>query len=454
MFSKVNKLSRIFNPRNIAVIGATDRPNSVGLGILNNLNANLGNRKVFYVNPFQKQVLGQDCFSKITAIKEEVDLAIIAIPADKVLGAVRECIKKKVSGIIVISSNFGEAGEEGKVLEKQIQKALQNSEVSLIGPNCLGIINTANNLNASFAPLMPKRGNVALLSQSGAMIDSILDRATEENFGFSKIISYGNELNLGLNDFLEFLRKDKETNIIAVYLEAIKDGSRFLKIAKTLSKIKPIIVIKAGRGEAGQKAALTHTGSLSTDYQIYKAVFKQAGVIQVDSIDELLDTVKVLSFCPRCQNGLGILTNGGGLGVLAVDFCEEFGIKIPVLTQTTIQRLKQESVLRGCNLTKNPLDILGDALSSRYEAALQSLLIQPDIYGALVLQGVQIVTEPMQNARAIVRVSRHFPNKPVVCCFAGGKLTKEAIEFLEENKIPNYTDPKRAVLAFRNLIIK
>lgn len=473
---KFKKMKRIFNPRTVAIIGATEREKSAGLGIVKNLIADAEefqfksrtknkNRnelhyvsgkgkgvKIFFVNPFKKEVLGAQTYPKITNIKTEIDLAVIAIPAPTVLEVVRECARKKVGGIIIITGNFGESGEEGKLMEKQIKDALKGTDIPLIGPNCLGVINTTNNLSASFAPLMPQKGNIAFLSQSGAMVDAMLDRSADENFGFSKIVSYGNELDMELDEFLEYLKTDKETKIIAVYLEAIKDGPGFMKSAKEISKYKPIVVIKAGKSVAGQKAALTHTGALSSDYEIYKAVLKQAGVIQVDTLDELSDTVKALSFQPRCKNGIGIITNGGGLGVLATDFCEELGIEMPQPTDATTRELNKQDVLKICNKRRNPLDLVGDALSERYAAGLEAMLGQSDIKGLLVMQAMQIMTEPLENAKIILRISRHFPNKPVVCCFAGGKMVSEAISFLEKNKIPNYTDPKRAVKAINSLI--
>lgn len=452
--SKVRKMKYIFNPRTVAIIGATEREKSVGLGIVNNLLVGKDQRKIFFVNPFKEEVLGVKTYPKITMIKEWIDLAVIAIPAPGVLEVVRECIYKKVGGIIIITGNFGEAGEQGKTIEKQIKDALKNTEIPLIGPNCLGVINAINNLSASFAPIMPKKGDIAFLSQSGAMVDALLDRCAEENFGFSKIVSYGNELDMEIDELLEYLKTDKETKIIATYFEAIKDGPGFIESAKKISKYKPIIAIKAGKGDAGQKAALTHTGALSSNYQIYKAVFKQTGIIQVDSLDELMDTIKALSFQPRCKNGIGIITNGGGLGVLAADFCEEFKIELPQLSEKTLRQLNQEDALKVCYSKRNPLDLLGDALAERYEAGLEIVLSQPDIKGVLVMQGMQIMTEPMENAKIILRISRHFPNKPVVCCFAGGRLVSGAVNYLEKNKIPNYSDPKRAVKALSNLIKK
>jgi acetyltransferase len=411
------------------------------LGIIKNLALGEKERKIFYVNPFKKEVLGVECYSKISAIKEKIDLAIIAIPAAGVLEVIQECIIKKVGGVVVITGNFGESGEEGKKLEQKIKKAIENTDIPLIGPNCLGILNPSSSLSASFAPLMPKPGNIAFLSQSGAMVDAVLDKAAEENFGFSKIVSYGNELDIQLDELLEYLKNDQETKTIAVYLEAIKDGPGFMKIAKEISKIKPVVAIKAGKSEAGQKAALTHTGSLSTDYQIYKTAFKQTGIIQVDSLNDLTDAVKVLSFQPRCQNGIGIITNGGGLGVLATDFCEESGILMPQPNEQTVAKLNKAESLKMCNLKRNPLDLLGDALPNRYEAAIEAMLSQSDIKGLLVIQGMQIMTQPFENAKIIVRLSRHFPNKPIVCCFAGQVLVREAVNFLEKNNIPNLVSP-------------
>jgi acetyltransferase len=451
---KIKNLNKVFNPKTVAIIGATEREQSVGLGIIKNLALGEDERKIFYVNPFKKEVLGIECYPKVSAIKQAVDLAVIAIPADSVLEVIQECIIKKVGGIIVITGNFGESGEEGKKLEEKIKKAIENTDIPLIGPNCLGILNPSVKLSASFAPLMPKIGNIAFLSQSGAMVDAVLDKAARENFGFSKIVSYGNELDMQLDELLEYLKNDRETKTIAVYLEAIKDGPGFMKIAKEISKVKPVVAIKAGKGVAGQKAALTHTGALSTDYEIYKAVFKQAGIIQADSLDDLTDAVKALSFQPRCQNGIGIITNGGGLGVLATDFCEASGILMPLPSEKTLKELSKTESLRMCNLKRNPLDLLGDALPDRYEAAIEAMLSQPDIKGLLVIQGMQIMTQPLENAKIIVRLSRHFPHKPIVCCFAGQVLVEEAVSFLEKNKIPNYSDPEHAVKALNNLIIR
>ncbi|MDD5569410.1 MAG: CoA-binding protein [Candidatus Pacebacteria bacterium] len=448
---KTEKLNRIFNPSSIAIIGASDKEGSVGFGLVKNLTGAKG-IAVFLINPYIKEINGAKTYPDIASTKKKIELAIIAVPAPIVPEILKQCIVAKAGGAIVVASGFGELGQAGKITEKEIAEMCQKAGMPLIGPNCLGIINNSIGLNASFAPISPKKGNIALLSQSGALIDVIIDRAAEEKFGFSKIISYGNEADCSLAGFLEYLKTDKDTKAIIVYLESIKNGREFMDIAKSVSVVKPIIVIKAGRGEIGQQAAATHTGALSTNYEIYKTALRQANVGQADSLDELLDSAKALSLCPRCANGIGVVTNGGGLGVLAADACEENGIVLPDIQPQTIKILDKEKCLEKISIKRNPLDIIGDALPERYEAGVGALLQQNDISGLLVLQSVQIMTRPMENAKIIVSLRKKFPTKPIICCFAGNKLVAEAADYLESNGIPNYNDPKRAVKAFKHLI--
>ncbi|GAI58553.1 unnamed protein product, partial [marine sediment metagenome] len=235
---------------------------------------------------------------------------------------VKECCEKKAGGIIIISSGFAESGKKGKVLQDEIIKMVKKARVPLVGPNCLGIVRPSIKLNASFAPASPQKGEIAFLSQSGALIDSVIDRNLIENYGFSNLISYGNEADLEISDFLEWLKKDKETKVIALYIEGVKNGRRFMKIAKEVSRLKPILALKAGKTKRGAEAVTTHTASLAGIYETYSAVFKQTGIIETGTIEELFDVSKTLSWQPRCKNGLGIVTNGGGCGVLMADYCQ------------------------------------------------------------------------------------------------------------------------------------
>ena len=449
----MRKLQKIFNPKSVALIGATDRQGSVGLGICKNLLEGKEKRKIFFVNPYRKKILKRKTYPSITSIKEPIDLAIIAVPAKIVPKVIKDCCEKKVGGIIIISAGFAEIGKRGKELQHKIIKMTREAKISLVGPNCLGIIRPSIKLNASFAPATPKKGEIAFVSQSGALIDSVIDRSLVENYGFSSLISYGNEADLELSDFLEWLNKDRETKVIGIYLEAVKDGRRFMEVAKKVSKEKPIVVLKAGKTRAGQKAVTTHTAALAGFSEIYSAAFRQAGLIEAESTEELFDLLKALAWQPKCKNGIGIVTNGGGCGVLMADFCEKFGIKLSKLRPETLKKLKKSKVMHPAFSGNNPLDIVGDALPERYQVAINALLEQSDIAGLIVIQTLQVMTDTKKDAKVIIEAKKRYPQKPIICCFLGGKLTKPGIDLLEKNKIPNYSDPKRAALAMRALII-
>lgn len=422
-------MKNIFNPKSVALIGASEEKNSVGLGLAKNI---LESKKdVFFVNPFKDSVLGLKCYDKVTDIKSKIDLAVIAVPAKVVKETVIDCVSKKVGAVIIISGGFKEEGKEKE--EEEIKNILKENNISLIGPNCLGII--SKDLNASFAPITPKNGSIAFLSQSGAIINSVIDKV-----GFSKIVSYGNEADLGLVDFLEYLDKDKDTKVISIYIEGLKDGRKFMEIAKKISK--PIVLIKAGRSEKGKKAVGTHTGSLAGDYDVYKSAMKQSGVILVDTIEELLDISKALAFLPKCKNGIGIITNGGGLGILTTDYCFQYGINIPELKKETISFLDRK--LKGVKNKNNPLDIIGDAMPERYGVAMEALLNQKDINALIVISAPQAMTDHKENAKIVVEMRKKYPQKPIVCCFKEGEL--------EENNVPNYPDAMRAVKSIRSLI--
>jgi len=422
-------MKQIFNPKSIALIGASEEKNSVGLGLAKNILES--NKNIFFVNPFKDSVLGLKCYDKVTDIKSKIDLVVIAVPAKIVKETVIDCASKKVGAVIIISGGFKEEGKEKE--EEEIKKILKESNISLIGPNCLGII--SNDVNASFAPIKPKKGSIAFLSQSGAIINSIIDKA-----GFSKIVSYGNEADLGLVDFLQYLDNDKETKVISIYIEGLKDGRKFMEVAKKISK--PIVLIKAGRSKKGKKAVGTHTGSLAGDYEVYKAAMKQSGVILVDTIEELLDISKALSFLPKCKNGIGIITNGGGLGILTTDYCFQYGVEIPELKKETISFLDKE--LKGVKNKNNPLDIIGDALPERYRVAMEGLLNQKDINGLIVISASQTMTDHKENAKMVIEMRKKYPLKPIVCCFKEGEL--------EESNVPNYPDVMRAVKSIKSLI--
>jgi acetyltransferase len=455
-------LECLFNPKSIAILGASRSPDSVGQGILRNLTTGCVHEceyckpfpgKIFPVNPFADEILGVKCYPNLKAIPEEVDLAIICIPAKIVLKAVKDCIKKGVKAVIIVSSGFAETGKKGKQLQDQIVRLTKKAKIALVGPNCLGIIRPQSSMNASFAPSMPPAGAIGFVSQSGALADSIIDWAIEKRYGFSAVVSYGNKAVLDAEDFVEWLGKDPETKAIAVYIEGLTNGRKFMEITKKVSRTKPIVVLKAGKTAEGEKAVSSHTASLAGSSKLYSAAFKQCGLIEAETVEELFDIAKVLAEQPLCKkNSIGIVTNGGGCGVLCADHCENLGVRLAELSKTAIKRLDASGKMHPAYSRRNPLDVVGDAMPERYEAAINILLQEKNIYGLIVIQTLQAMTKPVENAMAICEAKLRFPDKPVICVYMGGRFSKKGMQHLEFCNVPDYNDIRKAVLAMKALI--
>lgn len=443
---------KFFFPKTMAIIGATDKNGSVGLGITKNALQGKKYRKIYLVNPNRKKVLGKKTYSSVLDIKENIDLAIVAVPAKIVFEIIKQCCQKKVGGIIIISAGFAETGKRGKILQEKIKNECLKNNIHFIGPNCLGIIRPSQSLNASFAPSMPNSGEIAFISQSGALIDSMIDISLTENYGFSFIISYGNEADLELTDYLKWADKDKKTKVIALYFEGIKNGKKFFKTIRAIKK--PIVVLKGGKSELSKKSVSLHTGALMGNKEVFSAVFKQAGIFEVNSLEELFDSAKSLCWQPKIKNGVGIITNGGGAGVLTADYCQENKIILPSLSKKTIQTMDNSKLMHPAYSKNNPLDIVGDALSERYKVAIESLLNQENIFGIIVIQTIQIMTEPVENAKIIIEAKKKWPQKAIISVLIGkNKKAQKAITLLEKHGIPNYTEPLRAVKSIKKLII-
>lgn len=459
---KKPKLNPIFKPKSIAIIGASRDPDSVGQSVLRNLvkgcvfeceycRAFLG--KVYPINPFAEEILGVKCYKNINDVKGKIDLAMVCVPAKFVLKVVEDCVKKRVKGVIIISAGFAETGKQGKKLQDKIVKILRKANIPLIGPNCLGVIRPSSNLNASFAPSMPPQGSIAFISQSGALADSIIDWAIKERYGFSTVVSYGNRADLDVHDFINYFAHDEETKVITLYLESIEDGKSFMKVAKKVTKKKPIIALKAGRTEHGKKAITSHTGSLAGDYNVYETAFKQSGIMLADTVEELFDNAKALANQPPCKkNAIAIVTNGGGCGVLAADYCEELGINLVELKKSTIRKLDKSKVMHYAYSRRNPLDIVGDALPKRYKVAVNTLLSEPYISGLIIIQTLQSMTKPIKNANIVIKAHEKHPTKPIVCVYMGGRFSRKSIAILERHGIPDYNDLRKAAIAMKALI--
>jgi len=432
------KFEKIFNPKTVAVVGATERPSSVGRGLVENLQE--GKRDLFYINPNREELFGEKSYSKVTDVSEEIDLAIIAVPKNIAPEVVDDCIEKQVGAVIIISAGFAEADEEGEKRQEEISKKLEKADIPLVGPNCLGIIRPPVNLNASFAPGSPKEGTLSLISQSGALIDSIVDGSKNQNYGFSLIVSVGNAAGLSLVDYVRVADEDPNTEVIMLYIEGIEDGREFLRV---LEEVKtPVVAIKGGKTEKSKKAISSHTGSLAGRYEVFSAALRQAGVFEVDSLEEMFDVAKLLAWQSGSVDEVGVVTNGGGAGVLLTDALYNQNLTLPDLSEETIRKIKED--MHPDYSKGNPLDIVGDALPDRYESACRGVISQENISALVVIQTLQIMTDPLENAKRIVKLKKEF-KKPIATVFMGaGKETKEAIVYLEKNGIPNYSDPKRA----------
>ncbi|MCX6791232.1 MAG: CoA-binding protein, partial [Candidatus Gribaldobacteria bacterium] len=305
-------------------------------------------------------------------------------------------------------------------------------------------------LNASFSPDAPREGEMAFLSQSGALIDSIIDKSLAQWYGFSAMVSYGNEADLDISDLLEFFGQDDHTKVIAIYLESIKNGQKFIEVASRVSKQKPIVVLKGGQTVLGQQAAVSHTAALAGEAEVYSAAFEKAGIFEVETIDELLFVSLALGWSQPCSNDIAILTNGGAVGVLTADWCSRLGIYLTRIQTKTLNKLSKSAIINQSFSKSNPLDILGDALSDRYELAMEALLEQKDIAGLIVIQTIQVMTEIEKNALAIIAVSQKY-QKPVLALTLGGLTASVGLKILSQHKIPCFSDSKTAVLAMKAL---
>ncbi|MEK6923617.1 MAG: CoA-binding protein, partial [Candidatus Micrarchaeota archaeon] len=391
------------------------------------------------VNPNAKSILGVKCVASVLDIRESVDMAIVCTPANTVLQIAGECGRKGVKALLVVSAGFAEMGNTR--LQEELAATCRKHKMRLLGPNCMGILAPHRKLNASFGLTAPTPGGVAFVSQSGAIADSAIDWAVQERYAFSLIASLGNSADVDAADVLEWLEHDKNTKVITLYLESVADGRKLLKVARRASRSKPIIAIKGGRTGEGIKAAGSHTGALASDYRVFAGAMRQAGVKIAESIEEMFDLAIALQKWPSCGNSIAIITNGGGAGVLAADYCGDLGMKLARLAPATIRKLDESGKMHPAYSRSNPLDIIGDALPERYAAALDTVLQQEDVAAVAVIQTLQTMTDPVEDARAIIAASRKHPRKPVIAVFMGGKYTAPGVKLLAQAGIPTYNDP-------------
>lgn len=401
------------------------------------------------MNPHDTEILGMKCYPSVKTIPGKVDCAVIAVPAKIVPSVMRDCGAKRIKGAVIISGGFAEVGN--KALEEEVRRIANKYKIAVIGPNCLGVFDSYSGVDTLFNPTYkmerPRQGGISFITQSGAVGAVVMDWAGAEGFGVSKFISYGNALNIDEIDLLTYLENDKSTNVICMYLEGTRRGKEFIQVAKRVSRKKPIIGIKAGKTEQGAKAVASHTGSLAGSAMVWEAAFKQAGVIDATGIEEMFNYARVFAEQPLPKGRrVGIITNGGGFGVLATDACIRNGLKVPELSEATAKEIR--SNVPNYAVVKNPIDLVGDADYVRYEVALNSLLRDNSIDSILCIVLFQTASID-SNVISVITEANDKKKKPIVCCAAGGAYSQLHSRLLEEAGVPTFKSLKDAADALQ-----
>lgn len=446
-------LEFFFKPKSVAVVGASPKRGSIGGEIFRSLLSSGFKGKIYPVNPKYESIEGVKCYSRISEIPEPLDLVVLAVHPSLIPEIVEECGLKSVKGVVVVSGGFKEASEEGRSLEEEMVRKAKKYGIRVIGPNCIGVFDGKSRIDTFFQSydrmVRPGPGDVAFLTQSGTYGCTMLEWLAEEGIGVSKFVSYGNASDVDEADLVEYLGGDSETRVIGVYLESVKNGKKFLKVAKKVSKIKPIVLFKSGRTLQGVKAALSHTGNLAGDYRIVLGALKQARVVVVDSIVELLDTIKAFKYFPKSSRGrIAMVTNGAGPCVVASDVVEELGLEMASYTRETVKELEEN--LPPYAQIGNPVDLTGSATTRDFIVAGEILLKDPrvDIVGFFfVFQDTPLEDDIVDELPKLKKYK-----KPIFAVAAGGPYTKSQCRKLSERGVPVFETSERAVKALYNFL--
>jgi acetate---CoA ligase (ADP-forming) len=450
--SEIHKqnLVKIFNPKSIAVVGTNNSKGTVPYDILFNILKSEFTGIVFPVSPGEKSICSVKAYKYVLDITDPVDLAIIVFPSAVCHMALEQCGQKGIKGVVIISAGFKEVGEKGLEREKQLKQIAEKYDMSIIGPNCLGIINTDPliNLNASFARKMPEQGSIGFLSQSGALCTAVLDYALAKHIGFSKFISFGNKVDISEIDLIYYLMEDNKTRVILLYLEEVTDGRALMKAARDVTRLsgKPVLILKAGRTEVGASAAASHTGSLAGNDEICDAAFKQAGIIRCNNIEEMFNIAIAFAYQPAPKsNKVAIITNAGGPGVLTTDAAIKDGLQLAKFSEETTREFRK-SLPSNANI-KNPVDVIGDARADRYNIAMNGAFTEDEVDAVFVILTPQSMTDIETIAKEVVKVSQQY-SKPVYASFMGEADVAAGVDILLRNKIPHYILPESMCRSF------
>lgn len=445
-----SRLDSLFNPKSIAVFGASSAGTSVGSIVFANLLAGGFEGPIIPINPKYKDVSGIPCYASINDVDQDIDLAIIATPAAVAVKIISECGDKGIRNAIILSAGFGETSKAGKELEARLLEIAHSKNIRFLGPNCVGLVRPWLSMNATFLKSATPRGGLALVSQSGALCSAISDWAGPHHFGFSALVSVGNSANIDFGDVLKFLSNDIKTEAILLYVEGVRNARSFISALRVAARLKPVIVLKAGRHNQSSKAAQTHTGAMIGSDAVFDAALERAGAVRVETFGQLFAAAEILSANARSKgNRLGIITNGGGAGILAADRAGDLRLTLPSPSDNTIEALDKK--LPPYWSRSNPVDILGDAQPESFEDAVKVCIKDPNFDGILVMLTPQAMTDAVETAKAIIKAIPPQTTKPVLACWMGESSVDEARKILSANGIPNFLTPERAVEAFSYL---
>jgi acetyltransferase len=442
----IYNLEKVFKPKSVALIGASEKNHTVGWAILKNMKDAGFDGPIFPVNPNYSQIQGIEAYPSLLKIGQPVDLAVIATPIAGVPSIVKECVDAEVKGVVIVSAGGKEIGAQGVAIEQKIWQEARRAGMRIIGPNCIGLICPGQHLNTTFAAHMPRAGKLAFISQSGAICAAMLDLSLKKEVGFSHFVSIGSMLDVDFGDLIDYLGNEEEVESILLYIESLSAFRKFMSAARAVSRVKPIIALKAGKGKAGAKAAASHTGAMAGDDAVYDAAFRRAGIVRVNTIEDFFDCAELLDKQPRPSGKrMVVITNSGGPGVMAADAVTTYGLELTSLEQKTLDRLS--GMLPPFWSHGNPIDLLGDATPERYANVVRCCFDASEVDGMLVILNPQAMTDPSDIA---VVLAEHLKGKPypVVTSVMGGMDAEKAREVLDRASLPTYETPERAVRAF------
>ncbi len=442
-------LEYLLYPKTVAVLGASRTPGKVGYAVVTNLIEGGFEGEIVPVNPSGGELMGQKFYASLEEYGQTIDMSVICVPTAAVKGAVVSSLKAKAKAVVVITAGFKEVDEAGARLEREIVDLCRSAGARLMGPNCLGLINTNHKMNATFASHMPSKGVISVLSQSGALCTAILDWAAARKLGLATLLSIGNKADLSETDLLAAFADDENTKVIVGYLESIGSGDEFIRVAESVATVKPVVILKAGTTSAGSKAASSHTGALAGQDIAYGAAFKRAGVIRADTFEGLFDLATALAMQPLPKGDrVAIITNAGGPGIMAADAVENAGMQVASLHPEIADELREK--LPAAASVGNPIDVLGDADPSRYAMAVEAAQADPTIDAVIVILTPQAMTKPTETAMAIAEAVQG--KKPVLATFMGGEDIMPGRDLLVAHNLPDYPSPERAVAALKAMV--